>query len=131
MSIRSITVQYIGNVLFLPKSERNVKLIVERDYGTADPDKRFVMERTCEMRKEGERMTEYIVNFGDDKSSAFVRLAMAEVACHGAKLREEVVRCRDCEHFYDDSLCDLGLENIGLYSMVEPDGFCAWGKRSL
>lgn len=49
MSIRSITVQYIGNVLFLPKLERDVKLVVERDYGTADPDKRFVMERTCQV----------------------------------------------------------------------------------
>ena len=47
MSIRSITVQYVGNVLFLPKLERNVKLIVERNYETADPDKQFVMERTC------------------------------------------------------------------------------------
>lgn len=52
MSIRSITVQYIGNVLFLPKLERDVKLVVERDYGTADPDKRFVMERTCRNNKD-------------------------------------------------------------------------------
>lgn len=86
-------------------------------------------------------MSEYIVNFGDDKSSAFVRLAMAEVACHGAKLREEVVRCRDCK-FYEPSrwyesaiFPPLGtdIEHVCTFFAdgvkVEPDGFCKWASR--
>lgn len=51
--------------------------------------------------------------------------------------REEIVRCRDCKHYYE-------AENYhpnGNYVMrcckyfdayndeVEPDGFCAWGER--
>lgn len=72
-------------------------------------------------------MSEYIVNFGDDKSSAFVRLAMAEVACHGAKLREEIVRCRDCKYYMHSSWHRCDLHSIA--HEVEPDGFCAWGER--
>ena len=46
----------------------------------------------------------------------------------------EIVRCRDCKHFYEEPVgeigaCDLGLEDTGLYSIVEPDGFCKWGER--
>ena len=66
-------------------------------------------------------MSEYIVNFGDDKSSAFARLAMAEVACHGAKLCEEIVRCRDCKHYGKPYECWL--------EVTEPDEFCSRGKR--
>lgn len=43
-------------------------------------------------------MTEYVVDFGDEKSSAFVRLAMAQAEANGARLCEEIVRCRDCKH---------------------------------
>lgn len=78
-------------------------------------------------------MTEYVVDFGDEKSSAFVRLAMAEVEDHGAKLREEIVRCRDCRYYdqndepsevYPDRyLCDL------MANFLHPDGFCAWGEQ--
>ncbi len=46
---------------------------------------------------------------------------------------EEIVRCRDCKHYDDQDgeigTCDLGLDNLDLYSIVEPDGFCAWGER--
>lgn len=50
-----------------------------------------------------------------------------------ARKREEVVRCRDCEHYVADPepidpgwpmMCDESGRD-----MLEPDGFCAWGKR--
>lgn len=39
-----------------------------------------------------------------------------------------VVRCRDCKHYTEDDMeyyhyCGNWCEQ------VEPDGFCAWGKR--
>lgn len=41
----------------------------------------------------------------------------------------EIVRCKDCIH-YDDGTCYLP-DGGGDYARwtVEPDGFCAWGKR--
>lgn len=78
---------------------------------------------------------------------------MSEFICHedaGGNMhlnipREEIVRCRDCEHFTandefwieppfapfpiigatSDS-CDFWA---GTKCKVSPDGFCAWGKR--
>lgn len=52
---------------------------------------------------------------------------------------EEIVRCRDCEHYmdvtescrhfraelYDDSLGDTAT----WFFAVEPDGFCSWGVK--
>lgn len=46
-----------------------------------------------------------------------------------------IVRCKDCKHYNEQEpggeigTCDLGLEDLDLYSIVEPDGFCAWGER--
>lgn len=44
-----------------------------------------------------------------------------------------VIPCRDCKHYNDQDgeigTCDLGLEDLDLLSIVEPDGFCAWGER--
>ena len=52
---------------------------------------------------------------------------------------ERVVRCRDCKHSHKDgTLCNLfaswvsiagGDEYECMPADVEPDGFCAWGKR--
>ena len=48
---------------------------------------------------------------------------------------EEIVRCRDCKHYNDQEpdgeigTCNLGLEDTGLVSIVEPDGYCAWAIR--
>ena len=44
---------------------------------------------------------------------------------------EEIVRCRDCEHYHDkfngcDEFGDMWHDE---YANVEPDGFCAWGER--
>lgn len=46
----------------------------------------------------------------------------------------KVVRCHDCKHFdneldNDIGTCDLGLEDTGLFSIVESDGFCKWAER--
>lgn len=48
--------------------------------------------------------------------------------------REEVVRCRDCKHYSEhewilvtdvSDVCHFFGDGV----KVEPDGFCAWGKR--
>lgn len=56
---------------------------------------------------------------------------------NGGELREEIVRCRDCE--YNDTVinaCDhpwitplRGDIPINYIFTTVPDGFCAWGKR--
>lgn len=47
----------------------------------------------------------------------------------------EIVRCMDCKHFKAETsrypaLCRLWLpRNLSKQYGIEPDGFCAWGKR--
>lgn len=47
----------------------------------------------------------------------------------------EIVRCRDCVKFSEQEpngeigTCELGLEDIGLVSIVDPNGFCSWAIR--
>lgn len=67
-------------------------------------------------------MSEYIVDFGDEKSSAFVGLAMAQAEANGARLCEEIVRCRDCKHY---EYCRFHANRPD-----KPNGFCAWGERA-
>lgn len=47
--------------------------------------------------------------------------------------REEIVRCKECKHFdcfwTDCYVCKRNKENF--MPFVEPDGFCAWGKRKV
>lgn len=53
--------------------------------------------------------------------------------------KEEIVRCRDCEHVREDgTLCMFfasweqiagGDEYAEMPADVEPDGFCAWACR--
>ena len=73
-------------------------------------------------------VTEFVTAYGD---SAFQR-------------REEVVRCRDCEHarimrpldwrtgkpstVIEEWYCQWHSNAEGA-SDIEPDGFCAWGER--
>ena len=56
------------------------------------------------------------------------------------KLREEIVRCRDCRYcrkhnmrayggYRDQLLCHHFSMSSGAGWPVEPDGFCAWGER--
>ena len=56
-------------------------------------------------------------------------------------VREEIVRCKDCEHSRKDgTLCMFfeawepipgGDEFAEIPADVEPDGFCAWGERKV
>lgn len=89
-------------------------------------------------------MTEYVVDFGDEKSSAFVRLAMAQAEANGARLCEEIVRCRDCKHArhyhpidwrtgkphetVEEWYCEWHSNAEGA-SEIEPNGYCAWASR--
>ena len=57
--------------------------------------------------------------------------------------KEEIVRCRDCEHFCEDRrdtsigwvdvfVCDSeqwSTSSLMPSHKVEPDGFCAWAER--
>ena len=71
----------------------------------------------------GERMSEYIVQFGYEPPTG---------------VKEQIVRCRDCEH-YDSERYGCWwfahAERQPDYSWadepsdVEPDGFCAWAER--
>jgi hypothetical protein len=84
-------------------------------------------------------MTEYVVDFGDEKSSAFVRLAMAQAESNGARLCEEIVRCRDCRYA---TISSLGLcKYCEKFVLPDQDGygpdpqvnlpldfFCAYGE---
>ena len=78
-------------------------------------------------------MSEYIVNFGKDKSSMFVRLSMAEAASHGAKIQELIVRCRDCTHavLWDATKADSMIDCDLIDKAVKPSHFCAWGERKI
>lgn len=39
----------------------------------------------------------------------------------------EVVRCRDCKHWYEDADCGMSCD---FTDMSQPDdGFCNWGER--
>lgn len=76
--------------------------------------------------------TEYVVDFGDYRSNAFVKLSMALIEQNGAKLGERIVRCCDCkyaeidqsDHEYREPLwCDFHCMD------VKPGNFCSWGKR--
>ena len=82
-------------------------------------------------------MSEYIVDFGDDGKST-VRIAMAKQ--HGAVVRGELVRCRDCKHYrdgigengrrYSEPHCgEIGALAYGALFEVSEDCYCAWGKR--
>ena len=46
-------------------------------------------------------------------------------------VREEVVRCCDCEHFIEGD-ADVCMDDIctEFNCQIEPDGFCAWASRS-
>jgi hypothetical protein len=68
-------------------------------------------------------MTEYIVVCDEKGIPEYPR-----------KIREEIVRCRDCKWFDDEytepGVCYLPNGDGGFASWcVEPDGFCAWAER--
>jgi len=66
-------------------------------------------------------MAEYVTEWGESVADFTVR--------------EEVVRCRDCEHYREHEwviatdVSDVCHFWHGEPTKVAPDGFCAWGKR--
>ena len=73
-------------------------------------------------------MSEYVVEEPSDSSASW-------------RVRESIVRCRDCEHarhyhpFYmgkrsaiEEWYCEWHSNADGA-SDIEPDGYCSWGKR--
>ena len=71
-------------------------------------------------------MSEYIVCVDDLEESYYKYTDIKPETVFGHRLREEIVRCRDCE-YYNDYLgsCMRRLYPYG----ATPDGFCAWGER--
>ena len=68
-------------------------------------------------------MSEYIVD---------VRGQMPDVVYENQ--REEIVRCRDCKHASSSGATCYHWMTLDVFenpvpSHVEPDRFCAWGKR--
>ena len=53
-----------------------------------------------------------------------------ELCRENEKLRQ-LVRCRDCESYRErfNGCVEFGRMEYEEYAIVEPDGFCAWGKR--
>lgn len=72
-------------------------------------------------------MSEYIITVDEVKADFEGNIPISA--------KQEVVRCRDCKHYNDQEpggeigTCNLGLEELDLLSIVEPDGFCAWAER--
>ena len=76
--------------------------------------------------------TEYVVDFGDYRSNAFVRLSMALIEQNGAQLGERIVRCKDCRHYMDyehEFEPNLGYCREHDREEVRDSCFCACGER--
>lgn len=61
---------------------------------------------------------------------------IADLLSENAKLRKQIVRCRDCKHYVDhewiiatdvSDVCHFWADGV----KVEPDGFCKWGERRI
>jgi hypothetical protein len=67
------------------------------------------------------------------------RVCVIDEAYVAITVKEEVVRCRDCQHgAMDGTRCSLfasyepilgGTEHVMVPADVDPYGFCAWGER--
>lgn len=67
-------------------------------------------------------MSEWVCELPIDGMASFVSGGVT------IAVSERLVRCRDCEHF---GLYESYCYRLGEYRefKVDPDGFCAWGKR--
>lgn len=71
-------------------------------------------------------MAEYIVEYPDDLvAEGYVEQFVG--------IHECIVRCKDCKYFYDfeDRCSKFAYDNGAIFvsSIVNPNGFCAWGER--
>ena len=79
-------------------------------------------------------MSEYVIHVEDAKT-LYVNTDIPFPL--DAYLREKIVRCRDCNHYYEaenyhpSGNCVMRCcKYFDTYNdEVEPDGFCAWGER--
>jgi len=75
-------------------------------------------------------MSEYVIRVdGNDERWHYVEQQYTHF--FGYPITEEIVRCRDCEHYDgNDAGCSyFVLESNKLLHINQPDGFCAWGER--
>ena len=88
-------------------------------------------------------MSEYIIEWSGI-GARITELVGSETPCLAVKhlreerLREEIVRCRDCKHFTPKGThkFENGKVNAdfceyirGWMLQITPDGFCAWAER--
>ena len=92
-------------------------------------------------------MVEYIADFTGVPTKQLKDLSFEECLAQlwGVPIYEEIVRCRDCEHFTANDEFWLEPTSVpfpiigatsdscdfwaGTKCKVTPDGFCKWGKR--
>ncbi len=72
-------------------------------------------------------MSEYIVCTDDLEESYYRCTDIKPETVFGHRLREEIVRCRDCA--YNAKLTDGICYRFDHDHFNNPDGFCAWGER--
>lgn len=76
-------------------------------------------------------MSEYVMEYdGWAEGIPIGEYLKVRDAMHARK-REQVVRCRYCESYREhvNGCVEFGRMEYEEYAIVEPDGFCAWGKR--
>lgn len=81
-------------------------------------------------------MREYIIRV-DENDERWHYVERQYTHFFGYPITEEVVRCRDCKHYYEaENYHPSGnyvrrcCKYFDTYNdEVEPDGFCAWGER--
>lgn len=85
-----------------------------------------------EFYRDNDRMIETVERVNDSYLEMLDALEVLED--ENAKLREQIVRCRDCKHYADhewviatdvSDVCHFWANGV----KVEPDGFCKWGER--
>ena len=78
-------------------------------------------------------MSEYIVCVDDLEESYYKYTDIKPETVFGHRLREEIVRCRDCAWLAkDDSVWKcrkMGFAIDYVTGDEAPNGFCAWGER--
>lgn len=78
-------------------------------------------------------MSEYIVRVDDLEESYYRYTDIQPETVFGHRIREEIVRCRDCK-FCHKNYCEkrtsptVSPSEI-FWILVEPDGYCAWGIK--
>lgn len=70
-------------------------------------------------------MSEFIIEMYDDYEKYVLEYGCKPTYMHGFPLREEIIRCRDCEFLYTGGYCTL----LEFWHGDISDKFCAWGER--